>query len=192
MAADVQRIALDGVLELTLPDGSAVRVRPGPYGKGISVIPVGGGAPRTRTPRAPGTGSRGRPPRPSTVELRTMLAKDAGAGHLKDAVHYLDWLAGKEPKVKRTTLQQTVYRELRAVGGGRPAGRRRKASSGEGGRRGRAPHPATVQLREKLAKDKAGGGLQDAAHYIRWLVDKANIGIKQARPIVYRELRGAE
>lgn len=174
---------LEGVLELVLKDGTSVLVQPGPYGKGVSLVPV---RPRVagRSRREGGTGKAGRPPRPSTIELRELLAKDAGSKKLQTASHYLEWLVGKEPKAKRTTLAQTVYRELRAVGGA-PRGRRGKGD----GKRGRAPHPATVALREKLQKDKDAGQVKEASHYVKWVVDKSGLGLKQARPIVYRELR---
>jgi hypothetical protein len=185
----VQRIELKESLEIALPDGSTAMLRPGPYGKGVSVaVRPAAAAGRTARGRAPGEGGqRGRPPRPSTLELRAMLQADAAAGHLKSSSEYIDWLVKQEPKAKRPTLQQTVYRELRAVGGGRGRGRRGKGD----GMRGRKPNAATVQLRERLQKDKEAGNLRDAAHYVKWLVEKASIGIKQARPIVYRELRSA-
>jgi hypothetical protein len=46
-------------------------------------------------------------------------------------------------------------------------------------------------LRQKLAQDKAAGQLRDAKHYLSWLMDQpgTKLGIKPARPIVYRELR---
>ncbi|HUR25000.1 MAG TPA: hypothetical protein VM327_03175 [Candidatus Thermoplasmatota archaeon] len=45
-------------------------------------------------------------------------------------------------------------------------------------------------LREKLTHDKAAGNLRDAKHYLAWLMDQpgTKLGIKPARPIVYREL----
>jgi len=66
---------------------------------------------------------------------------------------------------------------------------RRRRPVGKGGPRGRKPSPATTMLREKLAKDKDAKTLREAAFYIRWVVDKANVGLKQAQPVVYRELR---
>lgn len=173
---------LTGKLTLSLPDGSLVRIQPGPYGKGLSVTPLG----RPGSPRAGGGGGKGRPPRPSTLELRTRLAADSSAGKLRAAREYVEWVAARDPKASRAGLQQTVYRELRAYGPRKRAGRGRKGAAAA---RGRAPNPATVALREKLDKDKAAGQLHDAAHYTRWLVEKADLGLKQARPIVYRELR---
>jgi hypothetical protein len=169
--------------DVELPDGSVYTLRPGPRGKGIAIQPHA-----AKRNRAASQGP-GRPPRASTVALREMLARDAGSGRLKVSSHYIDWLSAQEPKSKRTTLQQTVYREMRSVAPKRGPGRRK---GGKGGQAGRQPHPGTVILRERLAKDRSGDGLQDASHYVRWLVDKANLGIKQARPIVYRELRAAK
>jgi hypothetical protein len=191
MANNAQPIKLNGKLELSLPDGSTVRLQPGPYGKGLSVTPV-----TSRTGTGPrGGAGLGRPPRPGTVELRAMLSKDAAAGHLHPAAHYIEWLSGKEPKAKRASLQQTVYREMRSILAENPKAAPKKTGQGRksasSGRRGRAAHPATLALREKLEKDRQAGGLKDAAHYIRWLVERANIGLKKARPIVYRELRAA-
>jgi len=191
MTAPKERMELTGPVDVGLPDGSTVTIRPGPYGKGLSVIPRASRGARS-VPRRAGTGSRGRPPRPSTLELRTMLQKDAAGAGLKPAIHYIEWLVAKEPKVTRTTLQQTAYREIRAMGGAPRHNGRHKKGSAKASAAGRRPNPATAILRERLEKDSAGNGLQDAAAYIRYLVDKANIGIKQARPIVYRELRAAK
>ncbi|HEX2066125.1 MAG TPA: hypothetical protein VHI93_04860 [Candidatus Thermoplasmatota archaeon] len=173
MGKETAPAALTGKMDLALPDGSLVRIQPGPYGKGISLTPL----PRSR---AEGSG-KGRPPRPSTLDLRQRLAADKAAGKLRPASDYVQWVMARDPGAPRLGVQQTVYRELRAVGG---TARRKGA-----GTRGRAPHPATVALRERLAKDKEGGGLKEPAYYVRWLVEKADVGLKQARPLVYRELR---
>jgi hypothetical protein len=177
MAKEAGPTPLTGKMELALPDGSIVRVQPGPYGKGISVTPL--------SRSVPGASGKGRPPRPSTLELREKLAQDKAAGKLRAARDYVEWVSARDPKAPRAGLQQTVYRELRAVGGA-AKGRRRR---GNGSSRGRAPHPATLALREKLAKDKDAGPLKEPAFYIRWLVEKSDLGLKKARPIVYRELR---
>lgn len=189
------RIELKGPTEIALPDGSVWRAQPGPYGKGISLVPLGNNGAKVASRATANGRGRGRPPNPSTDQLRVMLRKDAAAGKLHEASHYIDWLSGIEKKAKATTIQQTVYRELRQVRGGKPAKRGRagsrkaKGAKSDGSGPGRQPHPATLQLREKLSKDKPE--LKDASHYIRWLVDAAGIGLRQARPIVYRELRAA-
>ncbi|MEA3204217.1 MAG: hypothetical protein QOI63_1897 [Thermoplasmata archaeon] len=177
MAKPSAPTALTGKMDLALPDGSVLRLQPGPYGKGISVTPL--------ARATPGASGKGRPPRPSTLELRQKVAADKAAGKLRPAGDYVAWVAQRDPQAPRAGLQQTVYRELRAVAGSK--GRRRKA----GTPRGRAPHPATVALRERLSKDKEAGPLKEPAHYIRWLVEKSDLGLKRARPIVYRELRQA-
>ncbi|HUR62527.1 MAG TPA: hypothetical protein VM286_09220 [Candidatus Thermoplasmatota archaeon] len=189
MAKGTASTPLQGKMTFELPDGSLVRIQPGPYGKGVSVTPLG-------RPSGPSQG-KGRPPRPSTLELRERLAADQAAGRLRPATEYVDWVAARDPKASRTGLQQTVYRELRAIGGGKVGNGRRKAraaaaggGAGAGkGPRGRAPNPATVLLRERLAKDREAGGVKEAAAYIRWLVEKSDLGLKKVRPIVYRELR---
>ncbi|HUR63910.1 MAG TPA: hypothetical protein VM241_05470 [Candidatus Thermoplasmatota archaeon] len=175
MTKETKALSLTGKMDLALPDGSVVRVQPGPYGKGISVTPL--------SRSAPGISGKGRPPRPSTLELRQRLAADKAAGKLRAARDYVEWVAARDPKAPRAGLQQTVYRELRAAGGAK--GKRRKG----GATRGRTPHPATLALRERLAKDKEAGPLKEPGFYIRWLVEKSDVGLKQARPIVYRELR---
>lgn len=185
MAKETETTPLVGKMDLSLPDGSLVRIQPGPYGKGISVTPLG-------RPSARAAG-KGRPPRPSTIELRERLAADHAAGRLRAASDYVDWVAARDPKASRTGLQQTVYRELRAFGA-KPtgAGTARRRGKGPGGPRGRQPNPATLLLREKLGKDKEAGGLREPNVYIRWLVEKTDMGLKKVRPIVYRELRAAK
>ena len=74
---------------------------------------------------------------------------------------------------------------------GRGKAKARKTTSRGGGRQ---PNTGTMLLRQKLAQDKEAGALRDATHYVRWLVDQpgANVGLKGARPIVYRELCNAK
>lgn len=106
----VERITLDGALELELPDGAVVRVQPGPYKKGISVVPIqhGTGAPA-------GNGKRGRKPRPGTVKLRAKLAKDAKGNKVRPAKDYVKWLLSEDPEISLSVARQVVYRERRAV-----------------------------------------------------------------------------
>ncbi len=118
MTSQLQRIELTDNLELVLPDGSAVRVRPGPYGKGISVIPVLPRLPRTpSTRRGPssGGGKRGRKPRASTVKLREKLAKDHGTGGVKEPKSYVKWLIQQDTDISLATARQVVYRERRSI-----------------------------------------------------------------------------
>lgn len=105
----VERLRLDGALELDLPDGSVVRVQPGPYKRGLSVIPM------TGTGGTPAVGRRGRKPRPGTVKLRNKLARDAAAGKLRAAKEYVNWLIKEDPAIALSVARQVVYRERRAV-----------------------------------------------------------------------------
>lgn len=79
---------------------------------------------------------------------------------------------------------------------GRPLGRGGASKAGRGKAvrgRGKPLAPAAATLRAKLIADWAGPGLQNPTHYIRWLVDQPGVtlGLKQARPVVYRELKRA-
>jgi len=192
---------------LRFPDGTELRVAPGPRGRGASVSLRPSGAARG-TGGGAGTGRRGRPPRASTVALRNLIQADMQKGNVKPARDYFEWLVRRDPEVAEATARQVVYRELRLAGArpapssggrrGRPAKRGRKggrkaaAAAAEGeARRGRQPSEATRMLREQIQKDLQGGGVKDAASYVRWLVDAADLGIRQARPLVYRELRAS-
>lgn len=106
----VERIRLEGAMELELPDGSIVRVQPGPYRKGISMVPLTGGS---RSPL--GSGKRGRKPRPGTLKLRTKLSHDAKSGKLGPAKNYVKWLLQEDPDIQLSVARQVVYRERRSV-----------------------------------------------------------------------------
>ncbi len=106
-------LKLTDSLLVELPDGSRVRLRPGPYGKGIAVIPMGGGSKPAAGPRVPG--QRGRRPRPGTSALREQLARDAKAGKLKDTQHYVKWILARDAGLSLAVARQIVYRERRKV-----------------------------------------------------------------------------
>lgn len=109
--AKTERIPLHGPLELELKDGSVVRVQPGPYGKGVSVVPL-----KLMKPSAGlGSGKRGRKPRPSTVKLRKKLDRDANRGAVKPAPEYLKWLVKEDDTISLPVARQVVYRERRVV-----------------------------------------------------------------------------
>ncbi len=133
---------------------------------------------------------RGRKPNPGTVALMQALSADAASGRVQSRVAYLRILRQGGHKGSKASASAILAREVRRHLG-HPLGRRTrtpriyKAKSGAG----RKPTPNTVALRQRLATDKAAGALRDATHYVRWLVDHANIGLKKARPVVYRELR---
>ena len=102
---------VSGPLLLRMPDGITYRVRPGPYGKGISVTPLmpANGA----APRPSGTGTRGRKPRPSTVALRRRLADDVRKGDVAAPRDYVKWLLKQDDDVSLAVARQVVYRERR-------------------------------------------------------------------------------
>ena len=108
---------LTGPLVLQLRDGSLVRVAPGPYGKGIAVVPIAvrvNGRGRRAThdgPREPG--KRGRKPRASTVALREKLEKDHRGGKISDPPVYVKWLIEKDEEVGLPMARTVVYRELK-------------------------------------------------------------------------------
>lgn len=111
----VQRQQLKGIVEFELRDGSVVRIQPGPYGKGVAVVPVPQKVTRQKTPRPRGpTGApRGRKPRPSTVALREKLAADKAAEKVREAPQYVKWLIDKDDEIGLPMARTVVYRELR-------------------------------------------------------------------------------
>lgn len=102
-------IEMSGPMLLRLPDGITYRVRPGPYGKGISVVPIMPSAPAG----AAGLGRRGRKPRPSTVALRRRLAEDVKGKRLREPRDYVKWLLKQDDDVSLAVARQVVYRERR-------------------------------------------------------------------------------
>lgn len=120
------------------------------------------------------------------------MEKDQAAGVMRDRAHYLSMLRKAGHQGGEASAYVILNREAKQAFGrtlGRARGLKRKARGG--GKRGRAPAPETVLLRTKLQADKAAGKLHDAKHYLTWLMDQpgTKMGIKPARPIVYRELR---
>lgn len=111
-----QRIPLDDGIEFTLRDGSVVRIAPGPYGKGVAVIPIlsrGNRPPTTSNSTSPEVGKRGRKPRASTVELREKLEAESARGVLGEPPHYVQWLLERDAQVGLAMARTIVYRELK-------------------------------------------------------------------------------
>lgn len=106
-------IRLKDPIVLELPDGSRVRVRVGPYGKGVAIVPLSDGQGAAKGPSRPG--QRGRRPRPGTVALREQLERDAKAGRLKDNQHYVKWILQRDEGLSLAVARQIVYRERRRV-----------------------------------------------------------------------------
>lgn len=116
MPKPAEPIPLSTPLVLQLRDGSLVRVAPGPYGKGIAVVPLGGRTnggkrPARDVPREPG--KRGRKPRASTVKLREKLEKDHKAGKIAEPPVYVKWLINEDEEVGLPMARTVVYRELK-------------------------------------------------------------------------------
>ena len=109
-------VALSKPVVFQLRDGSLVRIAPGPYGKGVAVVPLNArGQPTRRAapagPREPG--KRGRKPRASTVALREKLEADHKASKLRDPPTYVKWLIEKDEDVGLPMARTVVYRELK-------------------------------------------------------------------------------
>lgn len=178
------------------PSGHVFRVD-GPivldWGNGFRLRISPEGAPPATGPAATRVGRPGRKPSAATLKLIQAMEADKAAGKPGSTQGYLGILMSADSKRSEGAARQIVMREAKRIFGA-TLGRRNKRG-GKRGRRGggRRPNPVTVLLREKLAKDKEAGSLRDAAHYVRWVVDQpgTKIGLKGARPIVYRELRSA-
>lgn len=115
VARTVSPTPLTAPIVLQLRDGSLVRIAPGPYGKGVAVVPLpakaNGRRRASNAPREPG--KRGRKPRPSTVALREKLEKDHKGGKIAPPPVYVKWLIEKDEEVGLPMARTVVYRELK-------------------------------------------------------------------------------
>jgi hypothetical protein len=181
MARDATVLKVTGPVVLDWGNGIRLQISPaGAVGPGLP------GAPAKPKGRA------GRKPSPATVALQAAMAEDAQTGRQRSRSAYIQVLKEHGHKASAASASVIVSREAKRAFG-KPLGRGRKGRRGKAGRGGgRVASPATAHLREKIGDDKAKGDLRDTGHYVRWLVDKAGIGLKKARPIVYRELRQAK
>lgn len=141
---------------------------------------------------SPAAEPRGRPGRkPSSATQALVAAMQADGSRPRARADYLAVLRDAGHKGSDNSAALIINREAKRIFGA-PLGRSRKGKKKAGnGKGGRQASPATVLLREKLAHDKAASALRDAPHYLRWVVDQPGVklGLKQARPIVYRELK---
>ncbi|HJQ93410.1 MAG TPA: hypothetical protein VJ874_03885 [Candidatus Thermoplasmatota archaeon] len=173
----VKVIKVKGPVVLEFPDGTRVRIDPAER--------------KAERPK----GKPGRPVSPATLKLRAAMQRDHADGSMRGRDHYLGILRKGGHKGGGASAYVILNREAKLAFGrslGRQKGLKRKANGG--GKRGRRAAPETILLREKLAADKAAGNLRDAKHYLTWLMDQpgSKLGIKPARPIVYRELRAVK
>ena len=134
----------------------------------------------------------GRKPSPATTALREAMLKDQQAGGPRPRSDYLAILREAGGPSSDNAAGIIVNREAKRIFG-HPLGRTRKPSpkpKGSTRKAGRQASPATALLRAKLSKDAEAAEVRDAPHYVRWLVDQpdAGLGLKRARPLVYREL----
>ncbi|HUR62422.1 MAG TPA: hypothetical protein VM286_08690 [Candidatus Thermoplasmatota archaeon] len=175
----VRVIKVKGPLMLEFPDGTRVRIDPAKAPKSVT---------------AP-AGRPGRPLSPATVAMKAAMEHDKRAGKVRERTHYFGILRDSGHTGSEASAYLIVSREAKRVFGTslpRQKGLKRARRAG-GGKRGRRPSHETELLRGKMAADKASTGLKDARQYLAWLMDQPGVtlGLKQARPIVYRELRAA-
>lgn len=163
--------------------GNGVRIQLSPAGIASSEA--------VASPAASPRRAAGRPPSPATLKVREAMQADAQAHRPQARADYLALLQGAGGPSSTNAAGIIVNREAKRAFG-RPLGRGKAKAGRRGGRKGgRQASPATVALRAKLQADKAKGDVRDAPHYVRWLVDQQGVklGLKQARSVVYRELR---
>jgi len=145
-------------------------------------------------PAALAKGRPGRKPSPATQTLIAALQQDAAHGEPRTRQAYLAILTEAGHEGSPNSAYMILNREAKRIFG-KPLGRSRAAKSRRkaGGRGPQRRHEAEL-LRERMAKDKADGGLREPSHYLRWLMDQKGIsvGMKGARPIIYRVLREAK
>lgn len=148
--------------------------------------------------KATGSSVRGRKPSPATKRLIEVLHQDKSAGLQRSREEYVSLLKDAGHKGSHSSGNQIVNREARRAFGKALPRRRSVRSQAAKASRGRRPgRPAavhTVLLRDRLANDAKSASVRDASYYVKWLVDQpgVSIGLKAARPIVYRELRATQ
>lgn len=186
-------IRLDGPVILDWGNGIRMQLEP-------VVAPAGARAKAERAPANAGAGGRrGRKPSPATQALITAMEADKAAGMQRQRAEYLGVLHGAGYDGSEAGANQILMREAKRIfghtlgrrGPAKKSAKRKSAKKATEAEAGRRSSVATQLARGRVEADAAKGELQDATHYVRWLVrqEKANVGLKGARPIVYRELR---
>lgn len=175
-------LKVSGPIVIEWPDGTRIRI--GPAAGTVAAVAL-------TLPK----GKAGRKPSPATATLISAMSDDARAGRQRSRAEYLETLVAAGHTGSAASAGMIVNREAKRTFGG-PLGRgKKKAKKGRrSGAGGRQPSPATMVLRARLQADKANGQLLEPGRYVRWVVDQPGVklGLKQARPIVYRELRAVQ
>jgi hypothetical protein len=145
--------------------------------------------PARASPKPPTGGRRqGRKPSEATRALSDAMQADAGSGKPRTSEEYLAVLRSAGHAGSDNSARMILAREARRTFGHSLGGRGPNKRGKRARRAGAAPTPL---FRAKLAEDAASGEARKAAWYVKWLVDQPGVklGLKGARPIVYRELR---
>lgn len=168
-------IRVNGPIVIEWPDGTRIQIGPATTANGSGLAKKGG-----------------RPPSPATRQLVAAMTNDAANGGPRPRQDYLALLRQAGGPRSEAAAGMILRREAKRIFG-RPLGRA-KQSAPQPKSRGRKPNPHVVSLREKILADKSASNLRNPNHYVRWLVDQPgmSLGLKQVRPIVYRELRLAK
>jgi hypothetical protein len=155
------------------------------FGNGVRIQVT----PLARAPAAAGKGRPGRKPSPSTQKLIELLQADLQKGEPGTIQAYTAYLRSQDKTRSETAASQVARREFKRI-----FGTAKPKRTGRRGAAGRPANPHAALVRQKLEVDQANGGLREASHYVRWLVDQPGVklGLKPARPIVYGELRAVK
>lgn len=116
------------------------------------------------------------------------MQQDKAAGKQRSKAEYVGILQNAGHAASTNSAAAIVAREAKRILGA-PLGRGRRGKVGRP--RGRKGAPFLPALRERLESDRAKGELRTAGQYVHWVVGLPGVkmGLIQARPVVYRELR---
>lgn len=156
------------------------------------VFPNGSTTPVGKAVAPKGNRKGGRKPGPATQALVKVLQHDAASTTRQATAIYLGVLRRAGHEGSEDSARQIVAREVRRAFSNAPAARSAKTAARVAARKGgRQVRPEVALVRAKIADDVVKGQKREATHYVRWLVDQPEnrLGLKGARPLVYRELR---